>query len=459
MSDTLVPARHFAERTAAGLLAVAGAGLGFGLLLLLVRTHWTPLSGADRAIAEGLNRLVAPHQWMVDALNGVSRLGGRPVLLPLVVIAVLALLLRRQPRLATYLAVVCAGGLILDPALKVLVGRIRPVVESPIATAPGNSFPSGHALNSMVVYGALTLVFLAAVPPRWRRLFLVVPALLVLLVGLSRMALGVHFTSDVLGGWLLGAAWLGVTAYAFRVWRLETTGRPPAPLTEGIEPDADVEPAPLSRGLSHPWVRAAEIVTGWVLIFGLLFCLGYVVTHWLNWSGDDGFVQWLQTFRTPARDDISYAWSKAGDTHAITLVALIFCPLALARWRQWRPVLFIVLAMIGELTLFLCTAAAVQRPRPAAVQIDGQLPTSSFPSGHIAATMCLWTAIAILVIGRVKGWYRWLALIPAVVMPAGVALSRMYRGMHHPTDLLGAAVLTATWIGLLCWVLRPARSS
>ena len=90
--------------------------------------------------------------------------------------------------------------------------------------------------------------------------------------------------------------------------------------------------------------------------------------------------------------------------------------------------------------------------------MDGQMPTSSFPSGHIAATMCIWIAIAILVIGRVKGWYRWLALAPAIVMPLGVALSRMYRGMHHPTDVLGAAVLTALWLTLLWWVIRPNLS-
>ena len=55
------------------------------------------------------------------------------------------------------------GALLLDPSLKLLVGRLRPIVDVPVASAPGNSFPSGHALGSMVAYGALLLVFLPAV--------------------------------------------------------------------------------------------------------------------------------------------------------------------------------------------------------------------------------------------------------------------------------------------------------
>ena len=347
-TDDRASARHFAERSLVGLLVVAAAGFVFGVLLLLVRGNWAPLIDADRAIADGLNRLVSPYPTVVNALNGVSTLGGRPIMLWLVVLAVALLLIRRRLRLAAYLVVAGVGALVLDPSLKILVGRVRPVVESPIATAPGNSFPSGHALGSMVVYGALTLVFLAAVPARWRKVFIAVPALLVLLIGFSRVALGVHFTSDVLAGWLLGAAWLGVTAYAFRVWRRED-GRTASPIEEGLEPEAatDIKPAPRSVGSTHPWVKAAELITGWVLVFGVLFCLGYVFTHWLNWAGDNGFDRWLQTFRTPALDDLSHFWSKAGDTHAITLVLLIVCPLALALWRQWRPVVFLLVTMAG----------------------------------------------------------------------------------------------------------------
>ncbi|GIF09147.1 phosphatase PAP2 family protein [Actinoplanes siamensis] len=451
------PVRHFAERSVLGLIAVIAVGLGFASLLLLVWFHWTPLQDLDHAVAEGLNRQVAGSSAAVEALQQISSFGGRVFLISLVAIVLAALLIRRRQRLALYLVVTGIGGLILDPSLKTLVGRVRPVVDSPVAHAPGNSFPSGHALGSMVVYGMLALVLLPAVRDRWKPWFLGLLGLIVALVGVSRIALGVHYLSDVLAGWLLGIAWISTTAYAFRVWRRET-GHPSDPvLAGGLEPEAgqDLRPAPAEEAvLPHPWAKGAEILVGWVLTFCLLYLVGYTFTRW-NPGWDDGVPRWLQTFRTQDLDKLSWLWSKAGDTHAILTVSLIFCPLALALWRQWRPVLFLALAMFGELTLFLTSAAAVGRPRPAVEQLDGQMPTSSFPSGHIAATICLWSAIAIIATARVRTPWRWVFPVLAVVMPLGVALSRMYRGMHHPTDVLGACLLSAAWLVTLWFVVRP----
>jgi undecaprenyl-diphosphatase len=111
--------------------------------------------------------------------------------------------------------------------------------------------------------------------------------------------------------------------------------------------------------------------------------------------------------------------------------------------------------MFGELSLFLLSAAAVDRPRPPVQQLDGQMPTSSFPSGHIAATLCLWISIALLVTARTRRWWRWIPVALAVIMPVGVALSRMYRGEHHPTDVLGAMLLAALWLTVLWFAVRP----
>ena len=455
------PVRHFAERSVAGLVAVVLAGLGFGALVLLVRSRWSPLLDLDQSIARNLNDLVAPHPGLVDALTTITSAGGRGVLLPLVVMAILLLLIRRRPRLAVYLAVTGAGALLLDPSLKALVGRVRPVVADPVAYGGGNSFPSGHTLGATIVYGMLALVVLSATRGRHRGWVVTVAALIAFVVGLTRLALGVHFLSDVLAGWLLGLAWISITAYAFRVWRREA-GHPTPPLAEGLEPEAaaDLVPAPAEeKVLPHPWAKGAEILVGWVLTFGVLYVVGYALTRWLPGTGlgnwDEGVPRWLQTFRTEDLDHLSWLASKAGDTHAILFVSLIFCPIALALWRQWRPVLFLVLTMVGELTLFLCAAAATGRPRPPVEQMDGQMPTSSFPSGHIAATMCLWVAIAVVTVPRIRQWWRYVFVALAVLMPAMVALSRMYRGMHHPTDMLGATLLTACWVGALYWIIRP----
>jgi undecaprenyl-diphosphatase len=118
-------------------------------------------------------------------------------------------------------------------------------------------------------------------------------------------------------------------------------------------------------------------------------------------------------------------------------------------------VLFLALMMFGELSLFLATAAAVDRPRPAVTHLEGDLPTSSFPSGHIAATACLYITMALIVMPRTHTWWRWLFGALAVVMPVLVAWSRLYRGMHHPTDVMGAVLLTSLLVPLIWFVIRP----
>ena len=111
--------------------------------------------------------------------------------------------------------------------------------------------------------------------------------------------------------------------------------------------------------------------------------------------------------------------------------------------------------MLGELATFLVAAAVVHRPRPDVTQLDHHLPTSAYPSGHEAATCCLYVAIAILVVGHARGWWRWLFLVPAIAMPVLVALSRMYRGEHHPTDILGSLVFTALWLTATTILIKP----
>ncbi len=453
--------RHFAGRSLAGLVAVLAAGVGFGLLLTLVRLRWRPLSTLDHDVADGLNAIVSRHHWMVSTLTEISTFGGRPVLIPLVVIATVALLLRRRYRLATYLIVTGVGAILLDPSLKVIVGRLRPVVADPVAHAPGHSFPSGHALGSAVAYGALLLVFLPALRRTWlRRLVVVLVALLVFAIGFSRVGLGVHYVSDVLAGWLLAAAWLGVTGYAFRLWRTEV-GRPAAPLAEGLEPEQapELTAAPAHQHVVHPWTKAFELATGWVLILGVLYGFGLLVSRYDHGTFvehlDASVPRWLADHRTDRLNGLSWWASKAGDTHAILFVSLVFCPLALAWTRRWRPVVFVVLTMFGELSLFLASAAAVDRPRPEVPHLDGQLPTSSFPSGHIAATICLWWAVLLVVWPRTRTWWRWIFAVLAFLMPAIVALSRMYRGMHHPTDVVGAMILASLLLSLVYLVIRP----
>ncbi|GAA1796597.1 phosphatase PAP2 family protein [Planosporangium flavigriseum] len=218
------PAARFTARTLAGLVAVVIAGACFGVLLALVRSRWGPLDLLDRGIAASLNRFVAARPPLAATLRAITDLGSPLFLTIMITIAVIGFLVRRRMPVAIYLATTTLGSTVLGRTLKVLVGRLRPVVAEPVATATGKSFPSGHALSATVCYGVLLLVFLPLLPRRARPFTVAFTVALVTAIGFTRIALGVHYVSDVFAGWFLGAAWLGLTAYAFRRW-LRESGR------------------------------------------------------------------------------------------------------------------------------------------------------------------------------------------------------------------------------------------
>jgi len=249
-----------------------------------------------------------------------------------------------------------------------------------------------------------------------------------------------------------------------------------APVAEGLEPEAraDLEPAQPEAGeaaaasaAGHHYGRvAAMVLVAWVLILGVIVGIGELVTKAGdgNVLGDRTIPHWFAAHRTPGLTHWSEIFSTLGATQAILIVALATCVVFLAVTRRWRPVVFVATVMAGELGAFLVAAAVVHRPRPDVTQLDRHLPTSAYPSGHEAATCCLYVAIAILVIGHARGWWRWLFLVPAIAMPVLVAISRMYRGEHHPTDILGSLLFAALWLTATIVLIkpsadRPARSA
>jgi undecaprenyl-diphosphatase len=121
------------------------------------------------------------------------------------------------------------GGYFLAVAVKLLVQRERPDVVPYLSLARGaTSFPSAHAMMSVIVYGSIGLLLSARVRDRHlQRLFTIFPLLLSGLVGISRVFMGVHYPTDVLAGWALGLLW---TWAVFRVRERVLAGR-----TEGVE--------------------------------------------------------------------------------------------------------------------------------------------------------------------------------------------------------------------------------
>lgn len=218
-SGELEGAGGFGGLALLGLLGVVVGAIPFLGLLALIETRWEPLHQLDLAVADGLNALVAGSPLVVRVLEIVSEAGGGASTGFVMGVAAVWLMIRHQRRLAAYLAVTGAGLAVIVPVTKALVGRARPDVALPVVDIPTNaSFPSGHAMTAMVAWGALAVIALPVVRLAHRRRLGAATAAFVLIVGFTRIALGVHYLTDVVAGWALGAAWLTVTGLAFRHW-------------------------------------------------------------------------------------------------------------------------------------------------------------------------------------------------------------------------------------------------
>jgi undecaprenyl-diphosphatase len=218
-------------------VAVVLIALPFSFLLWQVLDDGS-ITRFDGDVADELNEEVHDRVWLTVPLEGITWLGRFPVLALACLLTATYTARRHLHRLTLFVVVTCAGGQLVNSLVEILVDRPRPVVDHPIITAYGKSFPSGHAMVSTVVLGAVLLTFLPAIGPSRRRLAVAATCLLALLIGASRVLLGVHFVSDVVAGHVLGIAWLAASVAVFEIWRVER-GRPVSDVVdEGLEPEA-----------------------------------------------------------------------------------------------------------------------------------------------------------------------------------------------------------------------------
>jgi membrane-associated phospholipid phosphatase len=160
-------------------------------------------------VDEAIRNWVIGHRngALTDVMVNASRFGSTPSLIVMAVFATAWLAWRGRRADSLVVVVGTAVGLALAPLLKLVFTRPRPTGH--LVLVDSWSFPSGHSLNSMVVLGLLTVLAVRERPGRlWRALIATLGAFLVFVVGFSRVYLGVHWPSDVLAGWLIGALWL-----------------------------------------------------------------------------------------------------------------------------------------------------------------------------------------------------------------------------------------------------------
>jgi undecaprenyl-diphosphatase len=211
--------------------------------------------------------------------------------------------------------------------------------------------------------------------------------------------------------------------------------------------------------------RTATAVVGLVLgafvaVELVLLGLGLLVTRVLahSWLHRDevAFERDIVPHRTPWWDHVTSFGTVLGGTETVIALTAVGCVVLAVRGHGPRLPAFLAVAVAGETTLFVLASIVIHRLRPTIPHLDGAPPTSSFPSGHTAATVALWCGLA-LGLARTHPGHRLRALswVLAVLLPAFVLGSRLYRGMHWPTDVAASVVFCLLWLLLLRAVLLP----
>ncbi|MFF8913988.1 phosphatase PAP2 family protein [Streptomyces sp. NPDC015032] len=214
-SSPVPPVRTRSRLTPFG-TAVVCAALAL-ILLILVAARWSPLMALDRTVADALHRRAVTEPGLVHANRILTDWAWDPwTMRALIAVAVVVLWWRGARALAMWVAATSMLSTLLQQGLKSAVGRERPQWPNPVDSAHYAAFPSGHAMTATVSCGLLLwLLHRHGTGPRVWRTALVVAWVSVVGVGATRLYLGVHWLSDVLGGWLLGAAVAGFSIAGF----------------------------------------------------------------------------------------------------------------------------------------------------------------------------------------------------------------------------------------------------
>jgi undecaprenyl-diphosphatase len=216
------------------------------------------------------------------------------------------------------------------------------------------------------------------------------------------------------------------------------------------------------RMAGHPVVAFVVVaLVGFLLLAALTVVAGWLLkTYVLPDHGighaDEHVNIWLAAHRTPTRNDVSFWLSGVGDVFAIPALVILTAVGAMIM-RKWRVAAFIVAAIAIEAATYRVATLLIHRHRPRVHRLD-QLPVdASYFSGHTAASVAVYCGLALLITSRIRRTgVRIACWLIAVAIPLLVALSRMYRGMHHPTDV-GAAVLVG--IATLVVALAAVRTA
>jgi undecaprenyl-diphosphatase len=232
-----------------------------------------------------------------------------------------------------------------------------------------------------------------------------------------------------------------------------------------VRPGGPAERFAAALGMRHPVaIFFAALIGGIVVLAGLSILLGLLVTHVLTTSAglgrpDNGFVSTLAHHRSGTLNSVSKAGSFAGGAPLLPiLVGLI--GIACAVTRHWRIAAFAVFVLVAESATYRITTLVIHRHRPNVHRLEDLPVNASFPSGHTAASVAVYSGLVFLLTSRfTSSTGRALAWTFAILMTTYVAFSRMYRGMHHPLDVAAGVLIGIGAIALLLFACRAAGAA
>ena len=188
------------------------------------------------------------------------------------------------------------------------------------------------------------------------------------------------------------------------------------------------------------------------VMIGLGLLITKVMMHVWPFTVEDSVNREFERDRTHEVSMVSLIFSTLASTPAVIAVTVLAALALRLVLKRWRESIFLCAAVTAQALVFFLTTLMIDRPRPAVDHMDVSPPTSSFPSGHTSASVALYVGLAVILF-RVanRTWLKraaWLLLL----VPVGVALTRMYRGMHHPSDV------TASFLngGICVWIMTKA---
>jgi membrane-associated phospholipid phosphatase len=200
----------------------------------------------------------------------------------------------------------------------------------------------------------------------------------------------------------------------------------------------------------------------YAVITAVVIGLGLLIVHELGGvrSFDDEVARWLERRRTGTWDSLTYVGSMIADTYVKIPAIVILSVLFLWRWRRWTEPALLIGALLLEVSVFVTASIVVDRGRPPIPQLDPVPPTGAFPSGHSAAAVAFYGALAIIVCWHTRHpIVRVLAVAAAVVLPLLIGTSRMYRGMHHLSDVVVGLVIGMVSLWVVWLVVRDGPAA